>query len=66
MKKAYIKPNITMLATDEEALMAASPAFSGSTKYDPTNPATPNDVCAKKHSLWDEAWDEPDENDTDD
>ena len=44
MKKEYITPSQKCVTSMVEPLMAASPSFSGETKYDPTKPATELEV----------------------
>lgn len=63
MKKEYITPSQKCVTSMVEPLMAASPSFSGETKYDPTKPATELEVTSKHHTLWNTTWDETDEDD---
>lgn len=63
MKKKYIAPAITSLEMDEQPLMAGSDKFNGKPKVDLNKPATELEVTSKKHSLWDETWDDDEGND---
>ena len=63
MKKKYIAPAITSMGMDEQPLMAGSEKFNGNLINDFQKPATESEVTSKKHSLWDETWDDDEEND---
>ncbi len=63
MKKKYITPAITTMGMDEQPLMAGSNKFKGEPEVNKKNPAGEFDVTSKRHSLWDETWDDDEEND---
>ncbi|HCD78362.1 MAG TPA: hypothetical protein DEQ27_08875 [Prevotella sp.] len=62
MKKKYIAPAITSMRMDEQPLMAGSDKFNGKPKVAPEDPADEFDVTSKRHSLWDETWDDDEDN----
>ena len=62
MKKKYIAPAITSMGMDEQPLMAGSDKFNGKPEVDPKAPAGEFDVTSKRHSLWDETWDDDEDN----
>ena len=63
MKKKYIAPTITSMGMDEQPLMAGAEKFNSTLEYNHNKPATELEVTSKKHSLWDETWDDDEEND---
>lgn len=62
MKKEYITPKTTFVGIDEQPLMAGSEKFNNSLITTGT-PANESQVTSKHHSLWDETWDDDDEDD---
>ena len=64
MKKQYIIPNIIMVATESQSILAGSDKFdvSSGTTFDGSS------ALSKKHTftcdnLWDETWEDPEEED---
>ncbi|WP_337668237.1 hypothetical protein [Prevotella sp.] len=64
MKKQYIVPNIIMVATESQSILA------GADKIDVNSSTTFDGISAlsKKHTftcdnLWDETWEDPEEED---
>lgn len=63
MKKKYITPEVVVVATENQPLMAGSDKFKDPVKIDPNNPAGETDVTSKHHSLWDTSWEDDSEDD---